>query len=346
MYGFSYQGMTQLLAAAAQPEGLALHRAGHDRPRPLSRLVLQQGALRLASSLGWGLQMLKADARRLRSARPATRSNALGQTFTLNLHTPYRDASRNQGGRPAQLCHDWFDHANPANTGRDGHQPVVEQIKVPALHLSGWYDTYLQGQHRRLSRDVEPRRFAAGPRQSISSGRPMGPHSMGRPFGAQNFGSEANFDTDNLHLRWFNHWLKDSGEFSSEPRIRYFALNENQWYTADKWPATNHTLYLHSEGRANSSKGDGVLATTPPNESEPSDVFVVDPEVAVLAPGGITAASGCHNQATLELSNNLLTYTTSAFTDRFISSALPRSPFVHYLCTLRRFCRQTHLPSP
>ena len=27
MYGFSYQGMTQLLAAAEQPEGLAMHRA-------------------------------------------------------------------------------------------------------------------------------------------------------------------------------------------------------------------------------------------------------------------------------------------------------------------------------
>ena len=42
MYGFSYQGMTQLLAAAEQPEGLHLHRAGHDGPRSLSRLVLSQ----------------------------------------------------------------------------------------------------------------------------------------------------------------------------------------------------------------------------------------------------------------------------------------------------------------
>ena len=33
-------------------------------------------------------------------------------------------------------------------------------------------------------------------------------------------------DTDSLLLRWFNHWLKDSGEFNQEPRVRHFVLGE------------------------------------------------------------------------------------------------------------------------
>jgi putative CocE/NonD family hydrolase len=64
MYGFSYQGMTQLLAAAEQPAGLeciAPAMTAHDL---FHGWFYNNGALRLASTLGWGLQMLKEDARR------------------------------------------------------------------------------------------------------------------------------------------------------------------------------------------------------------------------------------------------------------------------------------------
>ena len=65
MYGFSYQGATQLLAAAEQPEGLkciAPHMTAVDLYRGW---FYHQGALRLSSALGWGIQMLREDARRL-----------------------------------------------------------------------------------------------------------------------------------------------------------------------------------------------------------------------------------------------------------------------------------------
>src|SRR5580658_180912 len=64
MYGFSYQGATQLLAAAEQPEGLqciAPHMTAVDL---YHGWFYHHGALRLNSSLGWGIQMLREDARR------------------------------------------------------------------------------------------------------------------------------------------------------------------------------------------------------------------------------------------------------------------------------------------
>jgi putative CocE/NonD family hydrolase len=64
MYGFSYQGLTQLLAAAEQPEGLICIAPAQTACDLYHGWFYRQGALRLASSLGWGLQMLKADARR------------------------------------------------------------------------------------------------------------------------------------------------------------------------------------------------------------------------------------------------------------------------------------------
>src|SRR5271168_2879187 len=65
MYGFSYQGATQLLAAAEQPEGLVCIAPAMTAHDLYSGWFYHNGALRLASTLGWGLQMLKADARRL-----------------------------------------------------------------------------------------------------------------------------------------------------------------------------------------------------------------------------------------------------------------------------------------
>ena len=47
-----------------------------------------------------------------------------------------------------------------------------------------------------------------------------------------------------------------------------------------------------------------------PVSEEPCDIFIYDPEVPVLAPGGPAAASGQFDQAALELGNNLLVYST------------------------------------
>jgi len=63
-------------------------------------------------------------------------------------------------------------------------------------------------------------------------------------------------------------------------------------------------------GKANSRKGDGTLSRMKPTAEEPCDIFVYDPEVPVLAPGGPGAPSGQFDQAALELGNNLLVYTT------------------------------------
>jgi len=316
MYGFSYQGMTQWLAAAAQPEGLlciAPAQTAHDL---YHGWFYNHGVLRLASSLGWGLQMLKQDARRLQLRGASdTLERAWSSLSSQILQTPTAThPAISAEGLPTYVT-DWLHHDHPGEywSQMDISQQV-ERINIPVLHISGWYDTYLQGSiagfrevcNRAGSKSARDNQYLlAGPWIHIP---------WGNRIGTQNFGPAANLDTDALHLRWFNHWLKDSGEFATEPRIRYFALNQNQWHTATTWPTNNHTLYLHSEGRANSSKGDGILTSATPQTNEPPDIFVVDPEVPVIAPGGITSASGCHNQATLELGNNLLTYTTAPFT--------------------------------
>ena len=320
MYGFSYQGMTQLLAAAQQPEGLLCIAPGMTAADLYHGWFYSNGALRLASSLGWGLQMMKADARRKQLREASDRleqawANLPGQYNFL----PFREHPALHGLDLPEYVLDWFDHDQPGKywASLDVSQSLA-QIAIPALHVSGWYDTYVKGSvsgFLALSR-APSQYLIAGPWQHIP---------WGDRIATTNFGGEALLDTDAILLRWFNHWLKDSGEFNGEPRVRHFVLGENRWRQSETFPTeTNHVLYLHSSGKANSRKGDGQLSPIAPVSDEPCDVFVYDPEVPVLAPGGPAAASGPFDQATLELGNNLLVYTTVPFATPLRVFGIPR----------------------
>jgi len=312
MYGFSYQGMTQLLAAAAKPEGLlciAPAMAAHDL---YHGWFYNNGALRLASSLGWGLQMLKEDARR-RGLREASGrlERAWASLPAQFLETPYGAHPAIQGEGLPTYVRDWFEHAAAGEFwSRMDISETLHNVTVPALHVSGWYDTYLKGTidgFRAMT--AQAGSALARANQYLLAG-PWVHIPWGARIGAKDFGSAAELDTDAVLLRWFNHWLKGTGEFASEPKVRHFALNVNKWCAADAWPSAHPmTMYLHSAGRANSSKGDGWLGAAPGDKDEAADVFVVDPEVPVIAPGGIVSASGCFNQAAMEQGNNLLVYT-------------------------------------
>jgi hypothetical protein len=320
MYGFSYQGMTQLLAAAQQPEGLRCIAPGMTAADLYHGWFYNNGALRLASTLGWGLQMMKADARRKQLREASDRleeawANLPGQHSFL----PFREHRALHGLDLPEYVLDWFDHDRPGNywTSLDVSQSL-EKIAVPALHVSGWYDTYLKGSvDGFLSLSKTPNQYLiAGPWQHIP---------WGDRIGTANFGTEALLDVDTILLRWFNHWLKDSREFDSEPRIRHFVLGENRWRHSKTFSTdTNRVFYLHSGSKANSRKGDGELSASAPATDEACDVFVYDPEVPVLAPGGPAAASGPFDQATLELGNNLLIYTTAPLATPLRVFGIPR----------------------
>ncbi len=314
MYGFSYQGATQLLAAAEQPEGLvciAPHMTAVDL---YHGWFYHHGALRLSSALGWGIQMLREDARR-RDLRDA--SNKLESAW-VNIRAqaqvaPYASHPAIVDPALPEYVRDWLSHREPGDywSGLD-IRTRCDRILIPALHIAGWFDTYLEGSiagylalrnHAGSEYARDHQYLIAGPWVHI----PWGDHA-----GEADFGEAANLNTDEILLRWFHHWLKDSHEFESEPRVRYFALGANEWRTAAEFSsAAPYPLYLRSDGNANSRKGDGVLSAGAPQSEEPSDVFVYDPEVPVAAPGGPQALTGPFDQASMELGNNLLVYTSA-----------------------------------
>jgi uncharacterized protein len=327
MYGFSYQGMTQLLAAAEQPEGLVCIAPGMTAHDLYHGWFYHQGALRFAFSLSWGIQLLKQDAIRstLREASDRLEeawANLAAQTGVL----PFRahPAIQGQGG-PSYVV-DWFDHDQPGEYWSSlDLSRSVHKIGVPALHVSGWYDILSLGSiDAFLAMCGEAASDFARENQYLIAG-PWIHIPWGDRIGSGDFGAVALLDTDEILLRWFNHWLMDSGEFASEPRIRHFVLGENRWRKANSWPRhAQHKLYLHSSGKANSRRGDGELSEAAPQLEEPLDVFVCDPAVPVLAPGGPAAAAGSFDQAVLEMGNNVLIYTTKPLAEPLRIFGVPR----------------------
>ena len=94
--------------------------------------------------------------------------------------------------------------------------------------------------------------------------------------------------TKTNELDWYDYLFKGvQNEFAQKP-VRIFVMGLNQWRQEDDWPlarATNTKYFLHSQGAANSSGGNGSLSTDAPH-SEPSDHYVYDPSNPVPTIGG------------------------------------------------------------
>lgn len=308
MYGFSYQGATQWLAAAEQPEGLECIAPAMTACDLYAGWFYHHDALRLASSLGWGLQMLKEDAQR-RGLREASErlESAWANLPAQTKIAPYEEHPAIIDPALPTYVRDWLAHDAPGEFWSAMDVSTrADRITVPALHVSGWYDTYLEGSvagfeqmraHAGTAHAREHQYLLAGPWVHIPWGDRVGEVALG---------DAALLDTDALLLRWFDHWLKDAGTFAHEPRVRHFALGANTWHEADAVRGERVCeLYLSSGGRAESRKGNGLLVSAMPTLTQPADVFVYDPEVPVASP------AGAGDQSSIEMGNNVLVYTSA-----------------------------------
>src|SRR5262249_6048731 len=110
-------------------------------------------------------------------------------------------------------------------------------VAVPALHVAGWYDIFLEGSLRNY---CGLRAHAASERARQGQRLLVGPwiHTPWTRFVCGwDFGAEAASGIDRPQLRWFDHWLKgiDSG-LLAEPPVRVFVMGECRWRTSSAWP--------------------------------------------------------------------------------------------------------------
>jgi putative CocE/NonD family hydrolase len=166
------------------------------------------------------------------------------------------------------------------------------EIDVPAYFLTGWYDNLVHEAWRNFKGFREQglsERTRKGTRILV------GPwtHAIGKPESddwAADFGPESTLDLAEVHLRWFDFWLKQvENGIDQEPPITIFVMGANRWRQENEWPLarTNWTrYYLASDGSANSLHGDGTLSLAMPAAESSHDTFIYDPDNPVPTWGG------------------------------------------------------------
>jgi putative CocE/NonD family hydrolase len=309
MYGFSYQGMTQLFAAAGGHPALKTICPAMAACDTFADFAYEGGALRLQIGLSWGLQLGAEAARRAGDAAAHQALFAAGQNLPLHEALPLLPEVLR---KYAHYSHygDWAGHCAPGPYW-EARSPraVLDQVRLPMLHIGGWYD-FMRSGTLALYREMA-RRPAAGPQRLLIG--PWGHLPWGPQAGEADHGAAAANRIDQAQLRWFDHWLKglDNG-VEREPPVRLYSLGEG-WVDLPAWPegeGRQSSLYLASGGRAALDPQDGRLADAP--AAPGTDMLVFDPWRPTPSLGGHSGfPPGRHDRRAIDERSDVLTYTTA-----------------------------------
>ena len=284
MIGGSYAAQTQWFAASQAPKAL---KAIVPTASPPGNVFLNEpfyGGTMILAMVEWMVTM----------KRRCVESTSLNTLMTE--HQDYFEAlPLSRVGEMSGTHCDWWENQwlqHPTLDGfwhSCGYEQFWDNITVPALNITGWWDMNFIGALRNY---VGMREQGAGINAREGQRLIIGPwehwvnHS--RALSGQDFGADAITNLNGYTLRFFDRWLRgkvDNG-IDNDPGVHVFVTGANQWWEADTWPlpGTKQTkLYLHSDGGANSHRGDGRLSFDKPN-LEPSDHFESDPADPVRSP--------------------------------------------------------------
>ncbi|MCC7365569.1 MAG: CocE/NonD family hydrolase [Dehalococcoidia bacterium] len=340
MYGLSYLGATQWLAAAAQSPNLQAIFPGLTGSDFYDGWTYQGGAFELGFNLTWTALLLAMpevsrqpfSAEQLQGIMGGLAGVAFDHWPALR-HLPVRDVPAFAHDMVAPYYKEWLDH--PV---RDAYwEPITiesahPKIHTPAYSLGGWFDLFIRGTVRNFAgmRENGATELARNGQKLI-----VGPWYHGTQLtgsaGQTVFGQAAMVLLEDLQMRFFDHWLKDvPNGIDSEPAVQLFTMGTNTWSTFDSWPpkeARATPWYFHSNGAAATARGDGVLSQEAPKAERP-DTFVYDPLNPCPTVGGplfpypLDVPPGQYDQSAVEARPDVLCY-TSAPLDRDLEVAGP-----------------------
>lgn len=319
MMGQSYMGWTQWWTATQAPPSLRAIVPEVAPPDQFYNGPYQHGIL-VSWMMDWAPMMAGRTPQVVADGPYGGFASTRHKDFLL---TPYIQLNERRGAIDAP----WFDKWLRQNlAGGEYWRGIAYQgkdnytkVNVPSLNITGWFDANFPGSPMNYLGLKEHAATPQARRPSLVIG--PWPHSFNRATktGAIDYGSEAVIDWDGYVCRWFDHHLKgmDNG-VTSDPPVFVFVMGRNRWHTAPDWPLpqTRWTkYYVHSGGKANTLKGDGVLSTTPP-QAEPCDRYTYDPAQPTPAPfKGGHLEDGAADAREAAAREDVLTYTTPPLTE-------------------------------
>jgi len=264
MFGGSYLGMTQYMAASESPDALKAifpSVAGLD----MYDFVYPGGVFRDDMIRHWGELTRDLD---INIPAPTVDDDIEG----VQLREAMEEHEENWDVEVQYAAGRYRDYETAEHTWmRHGPTRVIEAVReagIPAYHWNGWYDIFVTDATLWYTNYAGPQKMGIG--AWAHAGMPDSLLTAER----------SRLGAVEQH-RWFDYWLKgiDNGVMDEAP-IHYAVMidpGEWRWASATTWPpATEPRTFRFSGGRSGSvsSVNDGRL--TPPNADAPDDGTAAD----------------------------------------------------------------------
>ena len=327
MWGGSYVGATQMLAAISHPPHLKGIAPWVTASNYHENWTYQGGAFEQGFNESWtsGLAQDTLDhlMRRITNFRVGSTVLPLNNYPVFNLKAPKDGTELTAVLAPYFL--DWLAHPTYDDYWKQWSiEENYQNITVPALTMAAWYDIFQGGSLR----NYQGLRDHAGTDEARKNQRlliAIGGHAGGgRHIGDVDFGPAAEqFSDENSTLDWYDYlFLGKQNEFADATKpVRYFVMGVNEWRDSESWPpkqAKALQFFLESGGKANTSAGNGMLMSAVAGipGSQPNDTYIYDPADPVPTVGGPLCCDGEHfaggprDQSEIERRPDVLVYST------------------------------------
>lgn len=192
---------------------------------------------------------------------------------------PIKDIPKKALGKDVHFWNQWMKHPDNDDFWKRADWSLYEEnIDVPSLIISGWYDDDGAGTTQAWEMVKKNKRK----NQKLILGPWYHQANSTRQIHNIQFGSNAlRYDLDLLYLRWFDRFLKNiPNGVEKEEIVEYYMVGENQWKRSSSWPPqeVEYTeYYLGSNGNAKTSMGNGYIKKDP-EENQKADVYLFDPK--------------------------------------------------------------------
>lgn len=306
MFGDGYSGFTQLAAANANPPHLQALFPIQTFSK-LSDITHDNGIFKLEQSVNWALSLSKNEITRINSNKD-TKKDLLfhWQAYTDQLKQFYFF-------RPIEklpifkMLHagNYFYSFITKNTSSS----FVVNKTIPSFFVSGWYDAFLQSTIKAFQDASDetstPHTLFIGPWARNQFTKVVGERSFGSAASVDSLGQDISL-TD-LHLRWFDRWLKEQENgIDEEAPVYLFVMGINKWRKEKQWPPEQtepFTLFLN-----HSDKGRHLSIKEP---SSFRDKLSFDPNKPAPTHGGsliFEPLIGPRDQRIIQTRNDILVY--------------------------------------
>jgi len=185
-------------------------------------------------------------------------------------------------GRELPVWKEWMSHPDMDEFWKaiSFTEQDFKSIDIPVLHITGYYDGDQPGALHYYTGAIK---HGPTPRQNYMIIGPWdhpGTRTPKRQLGGVDFSGESLMEMKDLHLEWFDHWLKNKENAVNDwPLTKYFIMNENIWELSEEnWPIDpeRQPYYLSSDGKANTIYGDGKLSEKIGSDNQ--DTYIYNPQ--------------------------------------------------------------------